>query len=489
MRTEVDVLVIGGGPAGSTAATLLAQQGFSVTLLERERFPRYHIGESLLPSCLPILDLLGASEKVAKAGFQYKGGVHFEWGKESWEFDFSFLPQGQHHSWQVSRADFDTLLLANARDAGVEALEGIEVREVAWKDGRPHSATWRDGDGTEGEIGFKYVVDASGRAGLISTRYLKNRDYPEIFQNAAVWGYWTGARPSPGNLVGAIGVLSIKDGWFWYIPLSDGRMSVGLVTHKNTFKARRARTPDLKALYLEAIAESPMVSDLLSEATFTGEMRTEQDFSYTAETYAGPGFFLRGDAACFLDPLFSTGVHLGMFSAMVGAAAIGSIFRGEISEEAAIEFYQASYRSAYLRIMVLVSALYQQYKDKESYFWEAQRLRPSVASDTDLRDAFLQIVTGLADLKDSTTVPDEIMGEAVTRQRTLITLAKIEDKAAYFNAMSDEEKKLFQERVSFHHSLTSRFAQSPQTALNGVYLLTKPSLRLQQVEPATTPQQ
>ena len=484
MKTSVDVLVIGGGPAGSTAAALLAKQGLDVTLLERERFPRYHIGESLLPSCLPILDLLGVGEKVAKAGFQYKGGVHFEWGSETWEFDFSFLPPGQHHSWQVSRADFDALLFDHAGDVGVDVHDGIEVREVAWDDDRPRSAKWRDESGAEGEIAFKYVVDASGRAGLISTRYLKNRDYPEIFQNAALWGYWTGARPVPGKLVGAIGVLSIKDGWFWYIPLADGRTSVGLVTHKTGFKARRAQTPDLEALYRQAIGESPLVTELLSEATSAGEVRTEQDFSYTADNYAGPGYFLSGDAACFLDPLFSTGVHLGMFSAMVAAAAIGSIFRGELSEAAALEFYQVSYRNAYLRMMVLVSALYQQYQDKESYFWEAQRLRPSVASDADLREAFLQIVTGLADLKDSTSVPDEIMGEAVIRQRTLITLSKTEDKVAAFNAMSDEEKRLLQERVSFHHSLTSRFAESPQTALNGVYLVTKPSLRLQQVAPA-----
>lgn len=484
MKKSAEVLVIGGGPAGSTAAALLAKQGIAVTLLERERFPRYHIGESLLPSCLPILDLLGASEKVAKAGFQYKGGVHFEWGEENWEFDFSFLPRGQHHSWQVARADFDALLLDHAREVGADVHDGVEVREIEWKSGRPCSAKWRDQSGAEGEISFRYVVDASGRAGLISTRYLKNRDFPEIFQNAALWGYWEGARRPPGELVGAIGVLSIRDGWFWYIPLGDGRTSVGLVTHKDVFKARRARTPDLDALYREAISENQQVSGLLSDATLVGDLRTEQDFSYTAESYAGPGYFLSGDAACFLDPLFSTGVHLGMFSAMVGAAAIGSIFRGEVSEDAAHEFYQVSYRNAYLRMMVLVSALYQQYKNKESYFWEAQRLRPSVASDADLREAFLQIITGLADLTDSTNVPEKIMGEAVTRQRTLITLSKTEDKVAAFNAMSEEEKRLLQERVSFHHSLTSRFAESPQTALNGVYLVTRPTLRLQQVEPA-----
>jgi flavin-dependent dehydrogenase len=485
LKKSVDALVIGGGPAGSTAAALLARQGIEVALLERERFPRYHVGESLLPSCLPILDLMGAKDLVARAGFQYKGGVHFDWGTETWDFDFSFLPPGQNHSWHVVRADFDAILFEHARESGADAHDGVEVKSIEFVDGRARSARWRDEAGAEGEIAFRYVVDASGRSGLISTRYLKNREYPDIFQNVALWGYWEGGRRLPGGLEGALGTLSIADGWFWYIPFADGRMGVGLVTHKRGFKARRGRSASLEEMYREAIAENELISDLLSDARLTGDLLTDQDFSYNAETYAGPGYLISGDAACFLDPLFSTGVHLGMFSAMIGAAAIGSILRGEVEEAEAFEFYQSSYRHAYLRMMVLVSALYQQYKNKESYFWEAQRLRPAVASDGDLREAFWHIISGLEDLKDaSTTVPDQVMEEAVSRQRTLITLSQTENKAEAYAAMTPEEQQSLQARISFHHSLTSRFAESPQTALKGVYLVTKPGLRLAKVEPA-----
>src|SRR5438034_8163551 len=175
MNSTTQVLVVGGGPAGSTTATLLAREGFDVTLIEKEVFPRYHIGESLLPSCLEILDLIGAREKVEAYGFQRKDGGFFEWGRDSWVLNFEKL----HHpySFQVVRSEFDHLLLEHAKSQGVQVFEGIEVQSLSFDGDRPRSATWASVAEKQetGEISFDFLVDASGRAGIMAMHYLKSR--------------------------------------------------------------------------------------------------------------------------------------------------------------------------------------------------------------------------------------------------------------------------------------------------------------------------
>ena len=166
MNRSTQVLVIGGGPSGTVAATLLAREGFNVTLVERDVFPRYHIGESLLPSCLEILDLIAAREKIESYGFQRKGGGYFSWGKDLWVLDFA--PLRHAYSFQVVRSQFDQLLLEHAKSQGVQVFEGTEIRNLSFDGDRPRSATWSQivgGHGT-GEVSFDYLVDASGRAGL-----------------------------------------------------------------------------------------------------------------------------------------------------------------------------------------------------------------------------------------------------------------------------------------------------------------------------------
>src|SRR5215467_9983645 len=181
MNRSTTVLVIGGGPAGSTASTLLAREGFDVTLVERDVLPRYHIGESLLPSCLEVLELSGAREKIEAYGFQHKGGGYFAWGKDSWVLDFA--PLRYPYSFQVVRSEFDHLLLEHAKSQGVKVFEGTEIRSLSFDGDRPASASWSQvvGGSDAGVISFEYLVDASGRAGVIAMHYLKNRHYHNAF--------------------------------------------------------------------------------------------------------------------------------------------------------------------------------------------------------------------------------------------------------------------------------------------------------------------
>jgi flavin-dependent dehydrogenase len=404
VRKSTQVLVIGGGPSGSTAAALLARQGFQVTLLERDRFPRYHIGESLLPSCLPILDLLGARDKVEAFGFQRKGGAYYSWGKENWELRFSEL-FGTEYSWQVRRQDFDKLLLEHARGEGVEVHEGVSVRQVTFDGDRAVSATWeRAGNGAapaSGAISFDYVIDASGRAGLLATKHHHSRRHHEVFRNVALWGYWKNTKPFGYGPSGGIGVCSIPHGWLWQIPLHDGTVSVGAVITKEHLRQQQAEQPDLTEIYRGHIAESPLISDMIAGAELSTEVKAETDYSYVTDRFGGPGYLMSGDSACFLDPLLSTGVHLAMYSATLAAATVTSILRDGVAEPDALGFYETAYRTAYERLLVLVSVFYEAYRGRDEHFYNAQRLSHREKGNLRLHEAFLNITAGVEDLADA----------------------------------------------------------------------------------------
>lgn len=402
MNERIQVLVTGGGPAGTTAATLLARQGFEVTLLERDRFPRYHIGESLLPSLLPVLDVMGAREAVELHGFTRKTGAFYGWSGQEWQLQFDTPDRPAAYSFQVIRSEFDHLLLEHAREQGVNVREETRVRRVGFDGDRATSAEWTSRDGHDGQTRFECLVDASGRAGLLSARQLRTRRFHDVFRNVAVWSYWRGASPLDGTPEGAIGVFSLPDhGWFWAIPLHDGTLSVGLVTDKHSFNRTREQNGSLDGLYEEALTRCPLLGRMLDGAKRVSGLQVESDYSYVANEFCGPGYYLAGDAACFLDPLLSTGVHLAMYSGLLSAAAIGSVLRGEFDEVSAQHFYRTAYRHAYERLLILVSAFYRIHDGRDVYFRKAQSLSHRDQQDLRLHESFLNIVTGTEDLGDA----------------------------------------------------------------------------------------
>jgi flavin-dependent dehydrogenase len=477
-NNSTQVLVVGGGPGGSTSAALLAKQGFKVVLVEREQLPRYHIGESLLPSCLRIFDLLGIREKIEGYGFQRKDGGYFDWGGQKWEVEFG-TPTKPLYGFQVVRSEFDKLLLDHAKSVGAEVLQGVEVKELSFKNGRPVAAHCVGPNGLARQINFEVLVDASGRTGLMATRYLRNRKYHKVFKNVAVWGYWDGAKRLTVGPFGAIATCSIPYGWIWAIPLHDGTLSVGIVLHHSRFKSLNQYF-ELEEIYRTAITSSEVVSGLVGGGELRLPLRVETDYSYAAERFSGPGYYLVGDAACFLDPLLSTGVHLATFSALVAAAAVSSTLTGEIDETDAHQFYSESYRRAYLRMMVVVSSFYQTHRGRDAHFRQAQSLTRHDYSDSELIAAFLNIISGVEDLKDIEEGESHVLLESLTKL--------YEDHYSFirerdiWGTMSLDEINKGMDRLKVVGAVQEEFSLTPETAINGIFVMTEPKLGLKRVE-------
>lgn len=418
------VLVIGGGPAGSIAASLLAQGGARVTVLERETFPRYHVGESVSPSCRSIIDLAGAHDKVEARGFTVKEGILLRWGWErDWTVDWPKMFGESVRSWQVDRADFDQVLLEHAGTQGADVTYGAQVNSVTFEGGRAVSAQW-ELSGRRGDAAFDFVIDASGRAGVLSAQHFKSRQRHDIFRNVAIWSYYQGGSLLPDTPNGGINVISSPEGWYWVIPLKGDVYSVGFVTHQTRFLERKPSYRDLEAMFLDLVGESPTVTELMRGRRLTSRVRVEQDFSYAAPSYSGPGYFIVGDAACFLDPLLSTGVHLAMYSGMLAATSILATANADVTELEARGFFESLYRNSYQRLFSMVSAFYQQYRGQASYFWLAQRLARGQRGGTGTAahgSEFAAITAGLTDLQDARSVggtaPMQELAEAVASAR------------------------------------------------------------------------
>jgi flavin-dependent dehydrogenase len=481
---HTQVLVIGGGPGGSTAATLLAREGFDVTLVERDSFPRYHIGESLLPSVLDFLTLMGVREKVETYGFQRKPGGHIEWGSQQWDLFFNELNGDHKHSFQVIRSEFDKLLIDHAAEQGVHVYQCVEVNKIHFDNSEARRAVAatvsRVGNGGESwDIHFDYMVDASGRNGIMANRYLRNRKYHEVFKNVAVWGYWKNANRLPTPKEGAIATISIENGWIWAIPLHDGTLSVGVVLHQSSFKEKNDQQT-LEELYHEALKEAPTIEKLIAPGERISDLKVETDYSYASTNFVGPGYFLVGDAACFLDPLLSTGVHLAMLSAMLTAVTITAIEKGDVNETEGLEFYENSYRSAYMRLLVFLTAFYYQYDGKESLFWMARRMIHHDIPEQNVKLAFTTLMSGVEDMMDIREGAEPITRELVVDEmsRRMSENLKIRQDKMAMEAYYD--KRIKEENASFFNKVEGldAVANDPQHAIGGLYLYTTPRLGL-----------
>ena len=334
---QPDVVVIGGGPSGATTATLVAKAGHSVLLLEREHFPRYHIGESLIPETFWVLERLGMLEKLRGSRFVNKHSVQFvsEQGRLSEPFYFAdHKPHESSRTWQVLRQDFDMMMLDNAREHGVEVQEGVRVLEVLFEAGRAVGVRAVDEAGEVREIRCRVVVDAAGQSCLIQDR-LGLREWDPVLKKAAIWTYWQGAQRDRGRDEGATMVMQTqgKQGWFWYIPLHDDVVSVGVVApYDYLFRGRDSK--DLEKIYFEEVAKCPGVQPRIAAAQVAGPFRAAKEYSYRSRQVAGDGWVLVGDAFGFLDPLYSSGVLLALKSGACAAEAIAEgLARGDTSAE------------------------------------------------------------------------------------------------------------------------------------------------------------
>ena len=350
---QCDVAVIGGGPAGSTAAALLARRGYRVIVLEKDRHPRFHIGESLLPMNLPLFERLGVHEKVRRLGI-YKRGADFEADNERGFNTFAFaraLGQSPPHAYQVWRQDFDQMLFKHAQESGADARDGHEVVSLVQRAPRDSRLEVRASGGASYRIQASYVIDASGRDTFLAARKKLRRKNPD-HQSAAIFGHFRGAAIRPGEDAGNISMYLFAHGWMWMIPLPEGVMSVGAVCWPEYLKRRKGRTVDF---LLETLRQNPALWERMQSAQLIGnEVRVTGNYSYDSTRMGGPGWILVGDAFAFLDPVFSTGVYLAMTSAEQAAALADVALREPGREPALLRRLEKRQRTAMKRFSFFI---------------------------------------------------------------------------------------------------------------------------------------
>ncbi|KAL4909005.1 hypothetical protein BDW74DRAFT_187432 [Aspergillus multicolor] len=362
---ECTVLVVGGGPAGSYAASVLAREGIDTVLLEAEVFPRYHIGESLLPSVRYYLDFIDLYDKFYSHRFLRKTGATFKLNSRKPGYtDFLAANGAGNHSWNVVQSEADDLIFNHARESGAKVFDGVKVEDIQFGSmgGWPVSATWARKDGSAaglGKLRFEYLVDASGRAGLVSTKYIKNRVYNRGLRSVAIWGYWTGAK-SYGPGVGDPFAEALEDGsgWVWYFPLHDGTWSLGIAMKQDRVgpKKKACESTSTLEFYLKTLDETPIIARLLHDGRLQSDkLRTASDWSCSASIRL---------------PLSAhrwRHVHLAMNSGLSAALKICASLRGHCTEEGAVEWHNQKVAEGYTRFLMIVKCSLDQVHGRDEH--------------------------------------------------------------------------------------------------------------------------
>ncbi|KAI2627784.1 hypothetical protein GGR54DRAFT_636906 [Hypoxylon sp. NC1633] len=498
------VLVVGGGPAGSYCASALAREGIDTVLLEADKFPRYHIGESMLPSIRHFLRFIDLDREFDSYGFRIKNGATFKLNHSMPDVYTDFVAAGgsQGYAYNVVRSEADEIIFRHAGKSGARIFDGVKVQSLEFEQcsindpsgeipnpGRPVSAAWAcKENGTSGTINFDYLVDASGRAGIMSTKYLKNRKYNEGTQlkNVATWGYWeNGGTYGVGTYREGcpyFEALTDASGWIWYIPLHTGKVSVGVVMNQNVSTDKKRSTgADSKSLYLDTLKGTPGIQKLLEKSTLVSDTKSASDWSYSAPAYASPYVRMAGDAACFIDPFFSSGVHLALAGGLAAATTVAASIRGDTDELTAATWHSKKIAEGYTRFLLVVSSALKQIKsqdepvisdwDEKTFDRAFNHFRPIIQGTTD-------VVGKLSQKEVSKTVdfcfhafvpvPQEEKEALLKRMNELgiEDLSNVEDNEQYAKGVAELEGLLSPEQMRIMHAIRARQMLRSEDTMN-----------------------